>query len=462
MKKILISIVVAVVALFALLVGAVYFLEKQPGAPVADFPAPQGRDEAWRQDLTFLRDEFPQLDRSFTEESSRQFRDILSRVQDQVPSLSDNEIVVEITRAAALSGNGHTRAYLMRNGNYLRWMPIRFYWFSDGLYVVRAIDKYTRTLGARVIAIGTTPPETLMGQMRERIPGSDTWVVYKSTYLLNSPDFLNGLNVVESADSVPVTFESADGDRFTLELSPLQLDDRDGPYEVWRDTSPWSQGYDDGRSWAHVLSEIELPMYLRHPDRSCNHAYLEEEGILYIQINRNDSDGTCSQSDFAREIEELSKSISPRAVVVDLRFNTGGNNATTKEISQGLPVWFGTAEQIYIVTGRATFSAGISTAARLKYYSGERAVIVGEPAAEGLKTWSEGPRFTLPNSKLQIKAATAHHDFAEARFEIGKSYLWDLQIAVAAGDIDVDLPVTLSFQDYLAGRDPVLDVISSQ
>jgi hypothetical protein len=75
--------------------------------------------------------------------------------------------------------------------------------------------------------------------------------------------------------------------------------------------------------------------------------------------------------------------------------------------------------------------------------------------------WSEGPTFTLPNSKLRVKAATAFHDFAKADFELGKTFFKDLFYAVPAGDIDVDLPITVSFQDYLSGHDPVLEIILS-
>ncbi len=202
MKKILLRVVLTGVTLFVLAVVGLILLTNQPAAPTPDFSAPRDRDEAWRQDVAFLRDEFLKVDRSFTEETSQKFLDILDNLYEQVPSHSDNEIVVAITRAAAASGNGHTRAYLMRNGNYLKWLPIRYYWFSDGLFVVRTTEDYSQTFGARVLAINGIAPEELMSRMRDLIPGSDSWVVYNSTYLLNSPEFLNGMDVIPSAESV--------------------------------------------------------------------------------------------------------------------------------------------------------------------------------------------------------------------------------------------------------------------
>lgn len=204
------------------------------------------------------------------------------------------------------------------------------------------------------------------------------------------------------------------------------------------------------------MSASELPKYLQQPNQNCRYEYLSSAELLYIQINRNSSDETCSQADFSQDIEALADSISPNSIVFEVRFNTGGSNEETEKITKAIPAWFKSVKNIYIVTGPPTFSAGIIAAARLKYFSGGRAVMVGEPAGEGLTMWSEGPRFTLPNSRLQVKAATALHDFAQAHFELGKTFFPNLFFAVPAGNIDVDFPVTLSFQDYFPGMTPCL------
>jgi hypothetical protein len=295
--------------------------------------------------------------------------------------------------------------------------------------------------------------------MRALIPGTASWVAYKSTYFLNSPAFLNGMNVLSSPDSTPITFQIQKDAPFTLILVPLPLHDREGPYEAWRDLSPMSTGNRDGNGWVHLLSRVSLPLYLQKPNQGCSYRYLEKAQLLYIQITRNASDATCSQAELAQTVAVLADSISPTSVVFDVRFNTGGNYAETVKITEGIPAWFRSAKNIYIVTGPATFSAGIVSAARLKHFSGARAVVIGEPAGDGLTMWSEGPTFTLPNSKLRVKASTAFHDFAEGRFELGKTFFMDLFHGVPAGDIDVDWPVAMTFREYLFGHDPVLEAI---
>ncbi len=454
--------VVLAAAGLALATAGLLALATQPEAPTPEYPPPRDRDEAWRQDIAYLRDEFTKVDRSFSAEASKRFQDLLGRLHEEIPSLSDNELVVGITRAVAASGNAHTRTYLMRNASYLRRLPIRWYWFADGLFVVRATEDHRHTLGARVVAINGIPPERLRQDMRDLIPGSDSWVAYKSTYFLNSPELLNGMKVLAGAGAVPITFQRDGDTTLTLILAPLALEDRKEPYEAWRDLSPLSTGNGDGHAWVHVLPEDSLPLYLQRPDHACSYRYFERERLLYLQVTRNASDQICSQAELAESVAALADSISPAAVVFDLRFNTGGDYRETAKVTEGLPEWFESARSIYIVTGPATFSAGIVSAARLKHFSGARAVVVGEPAGDGLTMWSEGPTFVLPNSRLRVKAATAFHDFAEGRFEPGKTFLMDLFYRVPAGDLDVDWPVVTTFPEYMSGHDPVLEAIVSQ
>ena len=58
MKKTLIRIIALTVAGFVLAIIGLFLLTEQPAAPIPEFPSPKDRDEAWRQDIAFLRDEF--------------------------------------------------------------------------------------------------------------------------------------------------------------------------------------------------------------------------------------------------------------------------------------------------------------------------------------------------------------------------------------------------------------------
>src|SRR5207247_5049407 len=91
----------------------------------------------WREDLQFAVNTFLARDRSFSPVARERFRAAIARLEQNLDSKRDEQIIVELARAVALAGNAHTRLYLLRNRTELRRYPIRVWWFPEGLYVVR-------------------------------------------------------------------------------------------------------------------------------------------------------------------------------------------------------------------------------------------------------------------------------------------------------------------------------------
>jgi len=57
-------------------------------------------------------------------------------------------------------------------------------------------------------------------------------------------------------------------------------------------------------------------------------------------------------------------------------------------------------------------------------------------------------------------APSAYHNWADGNYEKGKKHFWLMRIVgVPAGDIEVDVPAVLTFEDYLAGRDAIVQRI---
>ena len=423
------------------------------------FPIPENREMAWRQDIGYLRKAFPVHNMSFDDDELEEFQRILDGLEDSIPTASDNKMIVGIMKSVATAGDVHTKVSLQPSAQKFRRVPIRFYWFSDGLYVVKATERYADVLGFRIVELGGFPPELLVEQLRDILPGNPSSVRYLSGYYLSSPDFLEGMGVIENPDSVKVTFEAPDGSTFALTLPTMPMSPPVTGYQLWRELSPLSTVGMDAGDMLHVLGNTDLPAYLSRPNESCSLEYFAEARTLYIQINQN-TNLNCDLLQFSKEVEEAFSTNPVDDVIVDLRFNSGGDLTLTSELVTGIPEWHQSSGNIFIVTGGPTFSAGIVTAARLKYYAGDRAIVIGEPAAEGLKFWAETRFITLPNSKLRIYAGYAAHNWEDGVYETGTRYFWLMQsLGVPAGDIDVDIPVAVLYQDYLQGKDPVLSAI---
>lgn len=65
--------------------------------------------------------------------------------------------------------------------------------------------------------------------------------------------------------------------------------------------------------------------------------------------------------------------------MIDLRANDGGDFTLIVEIAKWLQGIVADDGHLYIVVGPQTFSAAINSTALLKYYGGEKSIIIGEP-----------------------------------------------------------------------------------
>jgi hypothetical protein len=151
-------------------------------------------------------------------------------------------------------------------------------------------------------------------------------------------------------------------------------------------------------------------------------------------------------------LESAGRDAKTRALVIDLRFNTGGNLDLFNDLMTRLQQE-AAGRPVYVITGRATFSAGLYHAAQWKQWG--KATFIGEPVGDRLDYWSEGGNINLPNSKIAIHFADSFHRYSHKEYPDRKPYFEELSIDSLAPDD----PVRPSFVDYAAGRDPAMDIV---
>lgn len=150
-------------------------------------------------------------------------------------------------------------------------------------------------------------------------------------------------------------------------------------------------------------------------------------------------------------------------LVVDLRSNDGGDITLFAEISRWLPDKVADDGHLYIVTGSYTLSAGLDAAAVLKYYGGEKSLIIGAPMGDREQYWTErGLPFRLPNSGFRISYATGNLDWANGCQEHPYIYTQVLIHGVPAGSLTPDPIIEPEYADYAAGRDIIMEWIAGQ
>ncbi|MGY2134579.1 hypothetical protein ACW9KT_20290 [Hymenobacter sp. HD11105] len=407
----------------------------------------------WRADLQLTLDSLLLKDRSFGPAAAAAFRRRVAQLRDSAALKTTPQLLVGLAKAMALSGNGHTRLYMLRNRTEVRRYPIRVWWFAEGLYVVKTTPEYAALLGARVEQLAGHAPERLHAWVAPLFAGSPTWARYLSTYSLTSPEVLQGLNLIGEEGQLAVRVRDARGARRTYQLAPLPLQRTTQPTEAWWDLAPTHPGR--GATWVSALpaDSTQLPLYLRRPQQFFWFQHLPAQQALYVQYNRaGNQPGRPPMDSLGRALLRRLPSLAVRTVVVDLRFNTGGNNDAGRAFFEDL----GRAVQerglkLYALVGRATFSAGLYHLAQLRLAG---ATLVGEPAGEGLDYWAEGGNCILPHSGLSLHYADRFHSYSPAPHpEVAPALVW---VDLAAPDVAPTLVVPLRAADYFAGRDPLL------
>ena len=416
--------------------------------------------EQMREDLIFLRDQWLPLDRSFSTAQRQQFNTIVAAAMQRADAMQPYEFELEIMRAAALARNGHTYSTSQR---FIHALPVRAWWFADGLHVVCTHPDFSRLLGARIERLGELAPEQALDAIAPFISGTAQRIRYLSPFTLMSPEVLHRIGATEGVDVAPMTFRLRDGGVQEVRLGAVAAFDPsfkqpDRPYFGFSVLIPSDRAL-PGR-WPHALDALaEPPLTYRKPVDVSVAWIGDSNKVLYVRSNQVlSTDKTPLDEKFVFGV--LQKEVvahRPRFVVVDLRLNQGGNFFNTILFTQSLPRLLPAQGKIFVLVGRATFSAALTTAAMLKSNAGDRAMLIGETMGDADRFWAEGGRRTLPNSQIEVQYADGFHDWGEGCTNLDTCYWPAVAFGVRHVSLQPERRIEPSLADYAAGRDPVLD-----
>ncbi len=405
-------------------------------------------------DLTFLREMFPRLDRSFTSQTAAVFAERVDAALARVASLNEGAFAMAVAHAIAAADNAHTMPLLHQ---WLRVAPVRLHWFSDGMYAVRAAAGPPELVGARILAIAGLAPETWLARLHDYISGTSARRRVLSAFYMSSAEALSAIEPAASPDLLSLTFVDRGGRHHTCRLESAPLDANTVLYPRI-DANLGRVSPSDALPWRQSLDALEdVPLYLRDAERHVVHEWRGH--TLHIALRRLLNADDLEIKPYLAQVIEEARSRPIRHAIVDLRFNDGGDFALARKFAQALPSTLRDDGRLWIVINHETFSAGLIVVALLKYYGGARATIVGEPASDRPVFWADGGVFELPRTELPVRCATALHDWERGCHDAARCAWFNLLYSVPAGSLEPSVPVPLSFDDYASGRDPVLPAI---
>jgi hypothetical protein len=463
LRRILIYVVVplaAIVALmlsgkplfFKLLVSEYYF-----PAPAYNYPAPTSLAEARQQDLDYLS-KLPSLDGSFTSATSAEFQGQLDGLRKRAADLSVPGFAMAVSRLVALADNGHTNVRPPDKATLMNRVPLRFGWFAEGLFVVRAKPGSAPLLGAQVLTIDGVPVADLLARLKPYYGGNFERMKADSPFMLESPDALNATDSSLPEDRLSLEVVLADGRRAHEDVAALPPDPNTP--DVWTERQLAPAPIPQGGDWLTVLQDdAEQPWVLRNADGSLYSRSLDDGRGLYVHLWSIDDDQNGALPEQMQHILDGLKPGSLDYAVVDLRLDGGGNYLKMYDFARKIPDYIKSDGKLYVLIDNHTFSAAIVTLAWLRYYGGKRSIIVGEHAGDREEFWAEGSHFVLPNSKVWMAFRTGYHDWEHGCHSLSRCFWPNVWYSVPAGKLGPDVTVAWKFSDYAMGRDTALDYV---
>jgi tetratricopeptide (TPR) repeat protein len=343
------------------------------------------RDEGWRYDLWLLARELKRIHYDlFSKIPKQDFEAYVAKLNGDVPRLSDHQIEVGFMKLMRMAGDGHTRilpTYARPEGR--RAALVQFYLFTEGLYVTAADPKYSEMVGAQVLQFGERTIEQVIESLEQIISRDNTiWIKFIAPALMAYPQILNGLGLIPSSEALPLTIKDAAGKVRQVSL----------PVETGMANDSWVTARKDAPK--------PDPLYLKNRAAPYWFEYLADGKTVYFQYNgvRNDP-----KEPLNKFCERLFKFINDNAVerlVIDMRWNSGGNNFLNQPLISGLMRCdkINQKGKLFVIVGRNTFSAAMCGAAQIERYT--NAIFAGEPTGSSPNFVGETIAVNLPYSKM--------------------------------------------------------------
>ena len=397
---------------------------------------PAEKDINWKQEVDGLIRELKgrHVDLFFYSDSSSFYRG-LEDVVERAPGKSVLEVAMMLQQVVARLGDANTQV----NFNYLidkdLILPFHCYWFREGLYATSYWKDFESLDGKRIVAINSYPIQQVIDSITTLISGANISLVrHHVPRMLVWGQLLEYFGFARLPD-IELELEDARGNisKLNIPLPPPESD------RVTVGPDPLPLGWQDRTSFFRDQ-------------------YFPDHKLYYIQYNKcwsreaEEDFGSGASAlfmpsfkEFAKEALKTVKKREIEKLVLDLRFNSGGNPLQWTEFVDKLQKSrIGERADIYLMVGRKTFSAALVNA--IDVIRAFSPLVVGEDSGGKPNHFGEMKRFVLTTSNLVVSYSTEYISLMEN----------DPPALIP------DIPVLQSYEGYLTGTDEALELIFRQ
>jgi hypothetical protein len=407
------------------------------------------------QDLAVFRREVFEPSRAYSPSARIEAEQRLVKLERRAGHLSEAALTVEICQITALADNLHSSCFFNRKAG----APLGFTVLGDRFFVTLADPSDADLLGGELVAVDGHGLPALRTAGRSLTGGLASHRDLTFSTVLNRLDLLNALGVADTPQSARYRIRLPGG-RIVERSLAVKARETDGPSLPAANRIPWAL-----QDRATIYRWRDAP----------------ELDAVVVQLRGNVDRPERKLHDFLTEAEANRKRLGRTNVVLDMRWDTGGNFLLNRDFMRAWPSALPTPGRFFVLTGPATVSAGIASVAYLKVAGKDRVVLVGEPVGDRLMFFSEGDFKELPYAGIMLLPATERYDFRSAcrpysdcftsiaqpggptATPLAEAAEYDRtygRVPLEIDNLDPDVAAPWTIRDYLDGQDPGMKAIA--
>lgn len=405
--------------------------------------------EKWREDLRFLAKTLEQVHPAPYKKISREdFQTEIKRLSDNIPKLSREKIITRMMQLTALLRDGHTTLKPLGANGFNLWFPIRFYEFTDGVYVTAVAPEHKELLGKKIVRIGNLPVLEAARKAASVKSADNNFAEKEGIQYLSNAVALHSLDIINNTGILPVTYEKTDGSLAEIFVESVEIPLQSDSWMYWGEMFSPPQletiAFHNLPAKEFRAGRKDLPLHLRER-LPYWYEILDDGKTIYMQFNFVQNWGDENFAAFYKRMFAEADRLQTKRFILDIRYNSGGDGSMLLPFVHEFikREYLNQSGKIFTLVGRKTFSAGVMLAALMNKHT--ESVFVGEPMGAPLNHFGDAGQISLPNSKLSLQVSRIYHQLSSS--DDTSRYF------------SIDIPAVFTAESYFAGRDAALEAI---
>jgi hypothetical protein len=337
------------------------------------------------RDMEAFRHGFLDIDVSYSVPAKRAAQDRLRVMEREAGSMTQAQLIVALCRIAALADNAHTTCVAPTRQS----TPVGFSAIGDGFFVTAASADNADLLGAELVAIDGHDAASLRQGGHSLYGGLEAHRDIRMEGLLARLDLLQAMDLANAPGSALYRLRLADGRLVERRLA---------------------MGPPAGPDWRTLPAADAPPWALQERGTLFRFKDAPELDAVLVQLRENLDGRDQLIGAFLEKAEADRARLRRHNVVLDMRWNEGGNLMVIRDFLLAWPRKVGPRGRFFVLLGPHTFSAAMASIGYLKQAGRARVILVGEPPGDRLMFFAEGSSRRLPYADMVYQPATERDD----------------------------------------------------